>query len=186
MIFLFAFGKMEIALIIIAFVLILLGCVFVFVPGLPGPLIAWTGPLVYFVFSEAPPEQALPFIGTWSLAISGVFAAGTLVFDFFSSWWGAKKFGATWRGGLGALVGAIAGPILFSPFGGIFGALLGLLVGPLVGAVVGELLGGNDWQKSTRAGWGTLLGTLAATIVKLFYCLCIVVWMLAAVIAGAM
>ncbi|MGN0861224.1 MAG: DUF456 domain-containing protein [Candidatus Spyradosoma sp.] len=173
---------MEITLIVIAFVLSLLGCVLVFVPGVPGPLVSWAGPLVYFVFSVAPPEEALSLIGVTSLVVSGVLAVLTLVFDFLSSWWGAKKFGATWRGGLGALIGAILGPILLSPLGGILGALLGLLLGPLVGAVVGELLGGNDWRKSARAGWGTLLGTLAATVVKLFYCLCILLWLCCAVI----
>lgn len=176
---------MEIALVIAAFVLILLGCVFVFVPGLPGPLVAWAGPLIYFIFTKAEPGESLPFIGAGPLIVAGVLAALTLAFDFFSSWWGAAKFGATWRGGLGALIGAIAGPILFSPLGGIFGMLLGLLVGPIVGAFAGELLGGSGWRESARAGWGTLLGALAATLVKLFYCLCVFVWMLAAVVFSA-
>lgn len=177
---------MEIALIAIAFVLILLGCVFVFVPGVPGTLIAWAGPLIYFIFSKGGENgETLPLIGVGSLIVSGVFALLTLAFDFVSSWWGAAKFGATWRGGLGALIGAVVGPIVFSPLGGIPGILLGLLVGPLIGAVVGELLGGRGWRKSARAGWGTLLGTLAATVVKLFYCLAVLVWMLAAVLVPA-
>ena len=174
---------MEITLIVIGFVLVFLGCVFVFVPGLPGPIVAWCGPLVYFVFTKSSPEEMLPSIGTGTLIVSGIFAVLTLVFDFVSSWWGAKKFGATWRGGVGALVGAIAGPILFSPLGGAFGMLLGLLVGPLVGAILGELLGGNDWKNSSRAGWGTLIGTLVATVVKLFYCLVVLVWLFGSVLA---
>lgn len=176
---------MEIALIVTAFVLILLGCAFVFLPGLPGPLVAWCGPLVYFIFTKSTPEEMLPSINAGTLTASGVFAGLVLVFDFLSSWWGAKKFGATWRGGLGALIGAIVGPIAFSPLGGIFGMLLGLLVGPIVGAIIGELLGGNDWKQSSRAGWGTLLGALAATLVKLFYCLAVFVWLLGSVLAFA-
>lgn len=176
---------MEIALIVIAFVLILLGCVFVFLPGLPGPLVAWSGPLVYFIFTKAPAEEMLPSVNAGTLAAGGVFACLVLAFDFLSSWWGAKKFGATWRGGVGALVGAIVGPMVFSPLGGIPGMLLGLLVGPIVGAIIGELLGGNDWKQSSRAGWGTLLGTLVATVVKLFYCLVVFVWFLGAVLAHA-
>lgn len=170
---------MEIALVVIAFFLILLGCVFVFVPGLPGPLVAWSGPLVYFIFST--PDDggnASSLIGAGTLTFAGILAAATLAFDFFSSWWGAAKFGATWRGGVGALVGAIVGPILFSPLGGIAGMLCGLLVGPIVGAALGEFLGGSDWRESARAGWGTLLGAIAATSVKLFYCLCVFVWFL--------
>lgn len=174
---------MEITLIVLAFLLALLGCVFVFLPGLPGPLVAWCGPLVYFVFTKENPENALPSIGTGTLIASGVLAGATLAFDFISSWWGAKKYGATWRGGLGAFVGAIIGPIIFSPVGGIPGLLLGFIIGPIAGAVAGELLGGNTLKQSSRAGWGTLIGALAATVVKLFYCLIVFVWLLGAVLA---
>lgn len=173
---------MEVALIIGAFLLVLLGCIFVFLPGLPGPLVAWSGPLVYFVFTPAPEGEMLPFIGITSLVLSGIIAVLTLIFDFVSGWWGAAKFGATWRGGLGALIGAIVGPIVFSPLGGIPGMLLGLVVGPIAGAVIGELLGGNNWRKSTRAGWGTLLGAIAAMVVKLAYCLFVLVWLLVSLI----
>lgn len=177
---------MEIVLIVVAFILILLGCVFVFVPGLPGPLVAWCGPLVYVLFTKSSPEEMLPAMNTGTLVVSGLFAVFTLAFDFVSSWWGAKKYGATWRGGVGALVGAIIGPIVFSPLGGVPGMLLGFLVGPLVGAVLGELLGGRDWKNSSRAGWGTLIGTLLATVVKLFYCLGVFVWLLGALLARAL
>lgn len=172
---------MEIVLISSAFLLSLLGCVFVFLPGIPGPLVAWAGPLVYFAFTEDP---QIPFLGIGTLVFSGIFAVLTLIFDFFSSWWGAAKFGATWRGGLGAFIGAIIGPIVFSPLGGIFGMLLGLLVGPIIGAVLGEFLGGSDFRKSTKAGWGTLLGALAAMAVKLFYCLAVLVWMICIVLCN--
>lgn len=202
---------MEIVLIVAAFVLILLGAVFVFLPGVPGPLVSWLGPFVYFLFTETPPATDAPaadaatisagttdvavptgmtdatsatlsFIGAGTLAVAFALAVLTIVFDVFSSWLGAVKFGATWRGGVGALIGAFVGPMLFSPLGGIFGALLGLLVGPLVGAIVGELLGRRSLLGSARAGWGTLLGALAATAVKLFYCFAVFVWFAAELI----
>lgn len=214
---------MEIVLIVAAFVLILLGAVFVFLPGVPGPLVSWLGPFVYFLFTETPPATDAPaadaaatsagttdvavsagttdatsaalstgtsdvalatlsFIGAGTLAVAFALAVLTIVFDVFSSWLGAVKFGATWRGGVGALIGAFVGPMLFSPLGGIFGALLGLLVGPLVGAIVGELLGRRSLLGSARAGWGTLLGALAATAVKLFYCFAVFVWFVAELI----
>lgn len=199
---------MEIVLIVAAFVLILLGAVFVFLPGVPGPLVSWLGPFVYFLFTETSPATDAPAAdaatisaGTTDVAVptgmtdatSAALSAGTLavafalavltiVFDVFSSWLGAVKFGATWRGGVGALIGAFVGPMLFSPLGGIFGALLGLLVGPLVGAIVGELLGRRSLLGCARAGWGTLLGALAATAVKLFYCFAVFVWFAAELI----
>lgn len=169
---------MEILAIAAAFLLILVGCVFVFLPGLPGPIVAWCGPFVYFLISE----KTLPGVGVGTLAVAGALALLALVFDFVSSWWGAAKFGATWRGGVGALVGAIAGPIIFSPIGGIPGMLLGLIVGPIVGAVAGEFLSGRDFRGSARAGWGTMIGAIAAMVVKLLYCLGVFVWFLGALI----
>ncbi len=172
---------MEIALLIFAVLLILAGSVFVFVPAVPGTLIAWAGPAIYFLFSKEP----LPSFSTAAIVVSGVLAAGTVAFDFLASLWGAKRYGATWRGGLGALLGAIVGPIALSPLGGFLGALLGLLVGPLVGAFLGEIVGGNGWQKSARAGWGTLIGALAALWVKLLFCMGLLVWMVAAFVFSA-
>ena len=49
----------------------------------------------------------------------------SLVLDFLASVVGAKKLGATWRGMLGAVVGATVG---------LFFSLPGLILGPLLGA----------------------------------------------------
>ena len=162
--------------------MVFIGCAGIFIPVVPGPLVAFCGPLAYFIFTRA--EEPLPYINTPMLCIFGVFVALSFVFDYASSWWGAAKFGATWRGGVGALAGAIVFPILLAPLGlGIFGAFAGLLVGPLIGAFLGEYLGGNTCEKSARAGIGTLVGAIAATLVKLFVCMLTLVWLVAAVIA---
>ena len=44
----------------------------------------------------------------------------------------------------------------------VFFSLPGLLLGPIIGAVAGELIGGKRLVDAGRAGWGTLLGNLAA------------------------
>lgn len=170
---------MEVFLIILAFVLLLVGAVGVFVPVIPGPLVGWAGILTYFIF--VPPESVFPTINAWTLVISGALVAGSFVFDYWSSYWGAVKFGATWRGGLGALIGAIVFPMVLSLFmAGILGAIVGLLVGPIVGAFIGEYLGGNTCGGSARAGLGTLVGAIAATLAKLFVCMLLIVWFTAA------
>lgn len=174
---------MEVLWIILLSLVLLIGAVGVFVPVIPGPLVAWAGMLAYYICT---PEDALwPTVNLWTLIISGVLVAGSFVFDYWSSYWGAVKFGATWRGGLGALVGAIVFPMVLSVFmAGIPGAILGLLVGPIIGAFIGEYLGGNSCGGSARAGLGTLVGALAATLVKLFVCMLLIVWFLAAVFLG--
>lgn len=170
---------MEIFLIVLAFALLLVGVIGVFVPVIPGPLVGWAGILTYFIFT--PIESVFPTVNTWTLVISGILVAGSFVFDYWSSYWGAVKFGATWRGGVGALVGAIVFPMVLSLFMvGIPGAIVGLLVGPIIGAFIGEYLGGNTCGGSARAGLGTLVGAIAATLVKLFVCMILIVWFVAA------
>lgn len=171
----FSVPAMEIFWAILAFSMLLIGAVGIFVPVIPGPLVSWSGILLYFIFT--PQEALFPSVNVWTLAISGVLVAGSFIFDYWSSYWGAVKFGATWRGGVGALIGAIAFPLVLSLFmAGIPGAIVGLLVGPIVGAFVGEYLGGNTCGGSVRAGLGTLVGAIAATLLKLFVCVLLAVW----------
>lgn len=175
---------MEVFLIILVFILLLIGAIGIFVPVIPGPLVSWAGILVYFIFT--PEESLLPTVNIWTLTISGILVAASFVFDYWSSYWGAVKFGATWRGGVGALVGAIVFPMIFSlVMAGIPGAIVGLLIGPIIGAFIGEYLGGNTCGGSARAGFGTLVGAIAATLVKLFVCMLLFVWFLTALFLSA-
>jgi uncharacterized protein YqgC (DUF456 family) len=86
--------------------------------------------------------------------------------DFASSYWGARRFGASRWGMLGATIGAIIG---------IFFGIIGLFVGPVIGAVAGEFIAGKKMIDAGRAGWGSLLGTLGGMIAKLFIALAMIV-----------
>ena len=52
----------------------------------------------------------------------------------------------------------------------LFFGVWGVIIGPFVGAVVFELLGGKKVWESFKAGWGTFVGLLFSTIVKLICC----------------
>lgn len=165
---------MEILICFGAFLLVAVGTVGVFLPIIPSPLCAWFGYLLYFLCWENGP------IG-WSLFLFAT--ALTLfahLFEFVGSYFGAKWFGATWRGGLGALLGGIIGPLLcfLLPIPG--GVLLGLIIGPIVGAMTGELLGNREWGDAAKAGFGTIVGGLAAVLLKLLVCLLLLVTLIAA------
>ena len=69
--------------------------------------------------------------------------------DFPSGYFGAKYFGATKWGMLGAIIGGIVG---------LFFGFVGLFVGPVVGAIAGEFIAGKRMIDAGRAGWGSLLG----------------------------
>lgn len=106
--------------------------------------------------------------------IAGLVALTLLSYglDFASSYFGAKYFGASRWGIAGAVIGGIAG---------IFTGFVTLLVLPIAGAIIGELIGGKRLVNAGKAGWGTLLGTLAGMIGKMAIGLAMVTWWLVAV-----
>lgn len=146
---------MDIALLIVGILLLLVSIVGSVLPVLPGPTIAWLGILTlhFSDFGE---------FSTSFLALSAVLAVAIALLDYFVPIWGTKKFGGTKAGVLGSIVGLIAG-LFFPPFG--------ILIGPFVGAVVGELTQKNDFQKALKAGFGSFLGFVAGTLVKLAFCI---------------
>jgi len=87
--------------------------------------------------------------------------------DFLATYWGAKRFGASRWGVIGAFVGLLLGifgllPAL--PFGG---PLLGAIIGPLVGAIVGEFLYRKDFKVALKAGLGIFVGNVVGQLVQL-------------------
>lgn len=156
---------MEILIGLLTFFLVLLGPIGVFLPIIPAPFCAWLGYLLCFLCWENGP------VGWGLFLFATILTLFAHLFEFVGSYFGAKWFGATWRGGLGALLGSIIGPLLFFflPIPG--GVLLGLVIGPIVGAVAGELLGEREWGDVAKAGFGTVVGGLAAMLVKLLACL---------------
>lgn len=132
----------------------LLGLFGTLVPVLPGTLIAFLGVLVHKLWMGSASVS-------WSFVVfCGVIAAASLLFDWLFSWWGAKRYGASWKGALGAVLGGIVGIFIFTP-------IAGLILGPIIGAVLFELMDGRPQPEALRAGWGTLIGNLAAFAVKL-------------------
>jgi hypothetical protein len=121
------------------------------VPGIPGPpliLAAAVGHRLCFG-SES--------VGNLVLGLLVALTLLSLGLDYLASVLGAKKLGATWRGMVGAAIGAMIG-IVFGP--------LGIILGPFVGALALELLGGRELQDASRAGLGAFLGLLAGAVGK--------------------
>lgn len=132
----------------------LVGVMASFVPILPAGLLIWLGVLIHKLWV---PEESVSWLLFW--VISGLVLFSQAL-DWFFTYWGAKRFGATWRGGVGAIVGIVVGPFVLTP-------IIGFVVGPVIGAVVGELLGGRELKPASKAGFGTIVGGLCAFAVKL-------------------
>ena len=132
----------------------MLGTLGVFVPILPAAFLIWGGILLHKLWV---PEHSL----SWNvfLWISGL-ALLSQMLDWVFIYWGARKFGASWRGAIGALLGLIIAPFFLTPIAGI-------VLGPIIGAVVGELLGGRTIGEAGKAGLGAIIGGFLAFVFKL-------------------
>jgi len=141
----------------------LAGLITCFLPVLPGSCIVWCGVLLHQLWMRD------ASVGWQVVLLTGGLTTLGLISDAALSFWGAKQFGATWKGALGAVLGAGIGLFLPPP-------LLWLLLGPILGAIAGELYAGRSLRAGSRAGIGTLLGAAVALALKFGLSLCVIVW----------
>ena len=138
----------------------LVGCV---VPVLPGHLLILAGAIAYRLMKGADAG-----IAWWSFATLILLLAVSQAFEIMSGSLGAKWFGGSKWGAVGALVGGIVG-LFFFP--------IGLLVGPLAGAFGFEMLfAKKKTRESAVSGVGSVVGTLAGMGFKIAVGLLMVAW----------
>lgn len=150
-----------------AIVIMAIGLIGTVLPIVPGTTIILGAAILHRVMVG--PEKG---IGWFPLGGLVLLALISYALDFASGYFGAKYFGASRWGVIGAVIGGIAG---------LFTGFVTLLVLPIVGAIAGELIAGKRLIKAGKAGWGTLLGNLAGIIGKLAIGLAMVCWWLVAV-----
>ena len=130
-------------------------------PVVPGSLIVWSGVIIHKLWMG---DASV----TWEIVIlTGVITLVGQIADFVMGVWGARKFGASWKGALGAFIGAFVGFFLPPP-------LLWLIVGPVIGAIIGELCAGRTFKAGSKAGFGTVVGGIVAFVLKFSLSVCVV------------
>src|SRR5256886_15861679 len=144
---------MELLWWFITIVLFAVGLIGTIVPVLPGTTIILAAVVIHRLMLG--PEKS---VGWRILSILVVLTLATYALDFLGGYFGAKYFGATKWGTVGAILGALVG---------LFFGILGLFVGPVIGAVAGEFIGGKRMIDAGRAGWGGLLGNGGAMVAEL-------------------
>lgn len=144
---------MDIALLIIGFVLMLVGILGSFLPVLPGPPVSWVGLLLLHLTDAVP--QNWTFLGITAAVAVAVFAL-----DYIIPAMGTKKFGGSRSGMIGTTIGLLVS--LVFPVLGIFG----IIVWPFVGALVGELINKADQKTALKAAFGSFMGFLTGTFLK--------------------
>ena len=152
---------MELLWWLITIVLFAVGLIGAVVPFLPGTTIILAAAIIHRLMLG--PEKS---VGWRTIAILAFLTLVTYALDFVSGYFGAKYFGATKWGMLGAMLGALVG---------IFFGLVGLFIGPVIGAIAGEFIAGKQLVDAGRAGWGSLLGTFAGMLGKLAIALVMIV-----------
>ncbi|MGE5208947.1 MAG: DUF456 domain-containing protein [Alphaproteobacteria bacterium] len=136
------------------------GLIGTIVPVLPGTTIILAGAIIHRVVLGA--EKS---IGWKTIVFLVLLTLVSYVFDFLGSHFGAKYYSATKWGALGAIFGTLVG---------LFFGIIGLFAGPVIGAVAGEMIAGKRMIDAGRAGWGSLLGNLGATVAKLIIALAMI------------
>jgi len=142
---------MDIFLAIMGTICIVVGVLGSLLPILPGPPISYAGILLLHFSKYAQ-------YGTRFLILFGALTVIVAVLDYVVPVWGTKKFGGskygTWGATLGVLIGLFFGP-------------LGIILCPFLGAVAGELLYGKKLNEAFRAGFGSFIGFITGTLMKL-------------------
>ena len=138
------------------------GCL---LPMLPGPPLSYLGLIAIQLSSKI--NFSPKFLISW-----GVIVILVSILDYVIPIWGTKYFGGSKYGVWGSMAGLLAG--LFIP-------PIGIIIGPFLGAVVGEMLSGNR-QNALKAGFGSFIGFLAGTVVKLLVSLIMLYYFVAVLI----
>jgi uncharacterized protein YqgC (DUF456 family) len=145
-------NMLDIALYVLAALLIVGGLAGAILPALPGI------PMVFGGIWLAAAVDGYRHLGLWWLLIIGTLGSIGVIVDFVAGALGARRVGASklalWGAGLGTVVG-------------MFFGIAGLLFGPFLGALAGELASGTSVLRSAHVGVGTWLGLLLGTLVKL-------------------
>jgi uncharacterized protein YqgC (DUF456 family) len=139
--------------IVIGSILMLLGLAGSILPILPGPPLSFIG-----LFLLALLKHFSPPLTPTLVIILAIVTIIVIVMDYIIPLMGAKRYGASKWGVWGSVLGMAIG-IFWSPFA--------MLVGAFIGAVVVEWLIGKKKGEALRAGWGVVMGTLFATILRL-------------------
>jgi uncharacterized protein len=143
---------MELAFAIIGVFILILGFIGCFLPVLPGPPLAYISLLLLQIGPEKP-------FSTKFLLITVFIVVLVTVLDYVVPAIGAKRWGGSRYGMVGAFAGVIVGLFVFPP--------IGFLIFPLLGAIVGELIKGADMRIAFKSAIGTFAGLLFGTIIKL-------------------
>lgn len=152
---------MTFTLWIIFFTVVCITGLVVSIFGGPGPFVIFGGILFYAVIDH------FHDIDLGILGILLILSIAGEILEFLSGLIGAKKFGASKAGIIGALIGGITGSLIGSLFIPVIGSIIGALLGVFFGAFTIELINKKNAYNSLKAGLGAFVGRLGGSVTKL-------------------
>lgn len=121
----------------------------------------------------------------WIIAAAAALAFLAEVVEFAASAVGTAKAGGSKQGGIGSVVGGIAGAIVGAPFFLGLGAIPGAVLGAFAGALIAERTWAKrSWAEASRSGQGAAIGRFVATILKVSFAGAIALLLSLAMILG--
>jgi len=155
---------MSIIGLVVAVILFLVGLAGTLLPALPGPVFILAGMIVYGFFVGF--EGLTPgFYLAQTVALIFIF-----LLDYLAASVGTKRYGGSRYAIWGAAAGILLGLIFLGP--------PGIIIGPFIGAVIAEILSGKNLNHAFKTGFGTLLGLLGGTFLKLCIEVIMIMWFL--------
>lgn len=127
------------------------------IPVIPGPPLGFAALLVISFAKSWEP------FSSWFLIATGGLTLLVSILDYLLPAEGARRYGASRFGVIGAILGMAVGFLVMPP--------LGIVLGALLGAVAGELLANKGGREAMRAGWGVFLGFVVSAAIRLSFSL---------------
>ena len=146
---------MVTVLIIIGLLLMIAGIAGCILPLIPGPPLSFLALLIQQLNGDP------PFTTNFLLIWAAITIAVTLL-DYIIPAYGTKKFGGSKYGIWGCTIGLVVG-LWLGP--------LGIIIGPFVGAFIGEIIANNNSSTALKSAFGSFVGFLFGTLLKLVACL---------------
>lgn len=150
---------MDVALLILAGILSILGILGSFLPVIPGPILSFLALACIYWTDQVPANYT-------ALTVAAVAMIIISILDYVIPAQGTKYFGGSKYGIWGTNIGLVIGLIAPIPFG--------FIVGPFLGALVGELVfNRSEFALAVKSATGSFIGFIASTFMKMLYC-CII------------
>lgn len=137
----------------VALIFFAIGIIGTILPMLPGSVMVFAGMVIYGFMT------GFESLGIYFFILEFIVLLITFLIDFVATAASTRKYGGSKKASIGAVIGTLIGLVFLGP--------LGIIIGPFFGASAAELLSGTDINQAVRAGFGSLVGVLGGTIIKL-------------------